>query len=189
MTTRLNGVTNTSGRAFSAVSAPQLFIAKFSERRCRGDWRRFCGRGDPLLALHGQPALRAASSARRNPRSGPLLALHGQPALRAASSARRNPRSGPLLALHGQPALRAASSARRNPRSAPPRSVLCTTMVAARFAKSLRERPRGPLPHSTPERVEERLSSPHLRRMAPTIDAHHAEINVHLSLTRRIISA
>jgi hypothetical protein len=30
-----------------------------------------CWSGDPRLALHGQPALRAASSARRNPRSAP----------------------------------------------------------------------------------------------------------------------
>ncbi len=77
-----------------------------------------CGSGDPRWALHGQPAMRAASSARRNPRSVPRLALHGQPAPRAASRARRNPRSVPRLALHGQPAPRAASRARRNPRSA-----------------------------------------------------------------------
>jgi hypothetical protein len=81
-------------------------------------------------------------------RSGPRLALHGQPALRAASrflwersidrdaDVDRVPEhvqrcgfaingsllhfvgAGPRLALHGQPALRAASDARRNPRAA-----------------------------------------------------------------------
>jgi hypothetical protein len=102
--------------------------------------RRPCGRGDPRLALQGQPAPRAAISARPKPLlhpcgSGGLAAMRTShcdghrtdrdgavaptiPALEASRGLRaRCPCGigGPRLALHGRPAPRAASTARPKP--------------------------------------------------------------------------